>query len=317
MECAGTPLNRTSRVTQAKSLTGRLWFSPMYMQTALVFLILAIPCLARAQAGTSQIGSQDHRLPSDFEVASVKRNVDTPSGRVAFRTSTGGRLTAENMPLRLLIQRAYDVRSFQIAGAPSWMDSERYDIAARADGTVPEEQVAGPMLRALLEDRFGLKLHRETREMTVLNLTQTSGGKLTTSNTADCADVATETSPANLSTLPCHQVVLSVSPTAVRLRGNQASTEQLAVTLANILGRPVVDKTAFAGRFDLDLEVSTDGLEGIMNPLAMRGPTAAATDNMSPSLLTALPQQLGLKLTAGKGPVEVLVIEHVQRPSEN
>jgi uncharacterized protein (TIGR03435 family) len=79
----------------------------------------------------------------------------------------------------------------------------------------------------------------------------------------------------------------------------------------------VIDKAMFAGQFDLDVEVSTDGLDGIMDMLGIRGPTAAAPDNMSPSLLTALPQELGLKLTAGKGFVEVLVIEHVQRPSEN
>jgi uncharacterized protein (TIGR03435 family) len=112
-------------------------------------------------------------------------------------------------------------------------------------------------------------------------------------------------------------VVLSISPTAVRLRGKQASTGQLVVTLANILGRPVIDKTTFAGQFDLDVEVSMDGLDGIMDMLGIRSPTAPAPDNMSPSLLTALPQQLGLRLTAGKGPVDVLVIERVQRPSEN
>jgi uncharacterized protein (TIGR03435 family) len=247
----------------------------------------------------------------------VKRNSGTPSGRMAFQASAGGRLTAENMPLRLLIQRAYDVRPFQIVGAPSWIDSERYDIVAKADGAVPEKHVTGPMLRALLETRFSLKVHRETKELPVLNLTQTSGVKLTTSNTTDCADVAAQTSPADSSTLPCHEVVLSISPTAVRLRGKQASTGQLVVTLANILGRPVIDKATFGGQFDLDVEVSMDGLEGIMDMLGIRSPTAPAPDNMTPTLLTALPQQLGLKLTAGKGPVEVLVIEHVQRPSEN
>jgi uncharacterized protein (TIGR03435 family) len=236
---------------------------------------------------------------------------------MAFQASAGGRLTAENMPLRLLIQRAYDMRPFQIVGTPSWIDSERYDIVAKADGAIPENHVAGPMLRALLEDRFSLKQHRETRELTVLSLTQMSGGKLTTSNAADCADVTAQTSSADSSTLPCHEVVLSISPTAVRLRGRQASTGQLVVTLANILGRPVIDKTTLAGQFDVDMEVSMDGLEGIMEMLGIRSPNPPAPDNASPSILTALPQQLGLRLTAGKGPVEVLVIEHVQRPSGN
>jgi uncharacterized protein (TIGR03435 family) len=236
---------------------------------------------------------------------------------MAFQTSAGGRLTAENMPLRLLIQRAYDVRPFQISDGPSWIDAERYDIVAKADAAVPERHVVGPMLRALLEDRFGLKLHRELRELPVLNLTQKSGGKLTTSKTIDCADTGSAFSPAGSSTLPCHEVVLSISPTGARLRGEQASTGQLAVTLANILGRPVIDRTAFGGKFDLDVEVSLDGLDGILDVLGIRSPSAPASDNMMPSILTALPEQLGLKLTAGKGPVEVLVIEHVQRPSGN
>ena len=287
------------------------------MRTALIFVVLAIPCALRAQAGTSQLGSQNQQIPPVFEVASVKRNSSSASGRMAFQASAGGRLTAENMPLRLLIQRAYDVRPFQISDGPSWINTERYDIVAKGDGAVPEKHVVGPMLRALLEDRFRLKLHRETKELPVLNLTQTSGGKLTTSKTVDCADAAPAVSPTGSSALPCHEVVLSISPSGVRLRGEQASTGQLVVTLANILGRPVIDRTAFAGKFDLDVEVSLDGLEGIMDMLGIRSPTTQAPDNMIPSILTALPQQLGLKLTAGKGPVEVLVMEHVQRPSEN
>jgi uncharacterized protein (TIGR03435 family) len=229
---------------------------------------------------------------------------------MTFQVAAGGRLTAANMPLRLLIQRAYDVRRFQISDGPSWIDTDRYDIVAKAGVAVPEEHVAGPMLRALLEDRFKLRLHRQIKELPVLNLTQKSAGKLTTSKTVDCADAAP-------SALPCHEVVLSISPTGARLRGEQASTAQLAVTLANILGRPVIDRTAFGGKFDVDMEVSLDGLDGIMDVLGIRSPTAPASDNMVPSVLTALPEQLGLKLTAGKGPVEVLVIEHVQRPSEN
>jgi len=280
------------------------------MRTALVFVVLVIPCVVRAQG-------QNERLPSNFDVASVKRNSSTPSGRMTFQASAGGRLTAENMPLRLLIQRAYDVRPFQISDGPSWIDTERYDIVATADAVVPEKHVVGPMLRALLEDRFRLKLHRETRELPVLNLTQKSSGKLMTSKTVDCADAGPTVSPAGSSTLPCHEVVLSISPTGARLRGEQASTGQLAITLANILGRPVIDRTAFGEQFDLDVEVSLDGLDGIMDVLGIRSAAAPASDNMIPSVLTALPEQLGLKLTAGKGPVEVLVIEHVRRPSEN
>lgn len=108
-----------------------------------------------------------------------------------------------------------------------------------------------------------------------------------------------------------------MSPTGVRLRGEQANTGQLAVTLASILGRAVIDQTNFAGTFDLDVEVSLDGLDALMDALGVRSPTTQSPDNTAPSIFTALPQQLGLKLTAGRGPVELLVIDHVERPSEN
>jgi uncharacterized protein (TIGR03435 family) len=287
------------------------------MRTALFFVALAMPVSVRAQASTSQIDSREQQLPSDFEVASVKRNSNTPSGRMTFQASQGGRLTAENMPLRLLIQHAYGVRPFQISSGPSWIDSDRYDIVAQANGPVPEKHVVGPMLQSLLENRFSLRLHRQMKEVPILNLTQVASGKLTTSKTADCENAAPQASPAGTPAIPCHEVVLSISPTAARLRGEQANTGQLVVTLANILGRPVIDQTTSAGKFDLDVEVSLDGLEGILDALGIRSPNAQSPDNMMPSIFTALPQQLGLKLTAGRGPVEVLVIDHVERPSEN
>jgi uncharacterized protein (TIGR03435 family) len=281
------------------------------MRTALVLVFLALPCALRTQ--DPQLPS----TPSTFDVASVKRNPDTPAGRMTFQVSAGGRLTVENMPLRLLIQRAYGIRPFQISGGPAWIDSDRYDIAAKSDAPAPEKQVTGPMLQALLEDRFALKLRRETKALPVLNLTQTDGAKLTPSKKADCADAAADPSPTGPSPLPCHEVVLSISPTGARLRGEPANTAQFVFTLANILGQPVIDRTSFTGKFDLDLEVSLDGLDGLTDALGIRGATTQSPDSMVPSILTALPQQLGLKLTAGKGPVEVLVIEHVERPSGN
>jgi uncharacterized protein (TIGR03435 family) len=216
------------------------------------------------------------------------------------------------MPLRLLIQRAYGVRAFQISGGPAWIDSERYDISARTENAVPETELTGPMLQALLENRFRLKLHRVTKELRVLNLTETpAGAKLKKANAIDCADRESHSSSAPI-LLPCHEVVLSMSPTGARLRGEQAKTGQLVLTLASILGRPVIDKTKLTQDFDLDFEVSRDGLEGIMS-----FPTPQIADDAAPSINAALAQQLGLKLLPGKGPVEVLVIEHVEKPTEN
>jgi len=275
-----------------------------------------MPFSSPAQASKSQVDRQDQQLPASFDVASVKRNSNTPSGRMTFQP-TAGRLTIENLPLRLLIQRAYGVRSFQISGGPSWIDNERYDILAKTEGPVPEKQVAGPMLQTLLANRFRLRLHRETKELPTLKLIQVAGGKLTAPKTADCTNDVPEPLPPGASPLPCHEVVLAISPTGAKLRGKQATLGQLVFTLANILGRPVIDRTAFQGSFDVDLEVSMDGLEGIADMLGVRASSGQPPDNSVLSIFTALPQQLGLRLAPGKGPVEVLVIEHVERPSEN
>jgi uncharacterized protein (TIGR03435 family) len=263
------------------------------MRRASVFWIAATFSALHAQPG--------------FEVASVKRNPGAPPGHMTFQASPGGHLTVENMPLLLLIQRAYGVRAFQVAGGPSWIDADRYDIDAKAGHDVPEDQVTGPMLQALLENRCHLKVRREAREMPVLNLTQaTTGTRLTKSNAADCDP-----------TLPCHEVVLSISPAGARLRGQQATTAQLVFTLANIMGRPVLDQTALTQAFDLDLQVNLGSLDGIAGFGGLGASTIQTTDSQAPSILTALPQQLGLKLTPGKGPIEVLVIDHVDRPTEN
>jgi uncharacterized protein (TIGR03435 family) len=296
-----------------RRLSSSLPFSLSNMRTALVIVMLAVPGAMGGQA--RQIDPQDQQAPFSFDVASVKRNSSTPSGHMVFEASAGGRLTAENMPLRLLIQRAYGVRAFQISGGPSWIDTERYDIAAKVDRPATEKQVIGPMLQALLENRFKLRLHRETKELRVLNLTRTTAGaKLTKSSAADCADSQLHAAPTPTS-LPCHEVVLSISPTGARLRGEQATAGQLVVTLGNILGRPVIDKTALTQELDLDMEVSLEGLDGLAGFAGI--PTSQTADNIAPSILTALPQQTGLRLTPGRGPVEVLVIEHVERPGEN
>ena len=112
-------------------------------------------------------------------------------------------------------------------------------------------------------------------------------------------------------------MILSISPTGARLFGEQATTAQLVLTLANIIGRPVINNTGLTRQFDIDLEVSLQGLDGLVGLRALGTSTTVASDNMAPSILTALPQHLGLKLKPGKGPVEVLVIEHAEKPSEN
>jgi uncharacterized protein (TIGR03435 family) len=106
-----------------------------------------------------------------------------------------------------------------------------------------------------------------------------AGGRLTASKAADCTNDVPEPLPPGASALPCHEVVLAISPTGAKLREKQTTPGQLVFTLANILGRPVIDRTAFQGSFDVHLEVSMDGLEGIADKLGVRASSAQPSDN--------------------------------------
>jgi len=248
--------------------------------------------------------------PPAFEVASVKLN--TRGGGMVLRPQPGGRLTVENIPLRLLIQNAFDVRPFQISEGPGWIDSEHYDITAKAEGNPPPEQVMGPMLQALLRDRFQLRVHRETKELPVFTLVPARGGPKLQESTADCPDASALPAPGQRPPVPCGRVSLTMSPTGAWLEGRNAPRQRLVFTLSNILGRTVIDKTEFTGTFDIHLEVSLDeALSGFPGPLTRR------PDDSAPSVFTALQEQLGLRLEAGRGPVEILAIDKVERPTGN
>jgi uncharacterized protein (TIGR03435 family) len=262
--------------------------------------------------------AQDAASAPTFEVASVKLN--TRGGGMVLRPQPGGRLAVENFPLRLLIQNAYDVRPFQISGGPGWLDSERYDITAKAEGNPSVNQMMGPMLQALLRDRFQLRVHRETRELPVFTVVPAKGGiKLQESSEGDCADASVPPAPVpgQRPPVPCGRVAFTMSPNGAWLEGRNVPMQRLAFTLANILGRTVIDKTAFTGTFDMHLEVSLD--EALTGLTGHGGPGAPSTqpDVTAPSIFTAFQEQLGIKLEAGRGPVEILVIGNVARPTGN
>lgn len=221
-----------------------------------------------------------------------------------FQASPGGRLTVENMWLRLLMMNAWGVRDFQISGGPGWIDTDRFDISATSVGNPPVAEVTGPMLQNLLEERFSLKVHREKKELPVFVLTVARKGLN-----------LRESSPGACTEDTCGEIVLSMSQEGARIRGEKAGMEKLALTLSTILRQPVVDRTGFTGKFDIDLAVSTDDLAGpfVLGGVAFQVPA----DPSASSIFTALPRELGLRLEPGKGPVEVIVIDHVERPSAN
>ena len=259
-------------------------------------------------------------LKPHFEVASIKRNVGGLGG--GFNPLPGGRLTIENVPLRLLIQNAYDVFPFQVSAGPAWIDSDRYDMDAKADGNPSIPEMIGPMLAALLEDRFGLKVHRETKQLPVYTLAVAKGGLKLPESKAECwaeHDANGRPSPPPVPGKPplasCGRVMGGLSPSGGHLEGKSASVGSLIFTLSHLLGRTIIDKTGFTGTFDMHLEFARD--QALPGAPGGPAPGEFAADSSKPSIFTALQEQLGLKLESGKGPVEMLVIDHVEKPSEN
>lgn len=219
-----------------------------------------------------------------FDVVSLRRNI---RGGDASIDLNRGKLTMNNASLRTLIRSGYDIQNFQFAGGPSWLDSETYDVLATVDDRAEmSRDEYRAMIRAFLADRFQLKVHWETRQGDVYALVVAKNGpKLKVA-----ADPSKEP---GLDT--------NIAGHLGRMVGTNAPVFYLSTVLGNKLSRPVVDKTGLQGKYDWTLVWDPDP-----------GP-----DSTEPSIFTAVQEQLGLKLDAQKGPVQTLVIDSVERPSEN
>jgi len=278
-------------------------------------VVLLAPCLSLVIAAGA-VGAQApaSASPTTFEVASVKPNKSGET-RIRFETPPG-RLTALNVPLRFVIRQAYRLPESRIAGGPSWLDTDRFDILATAAGGAATSESIRQMLRTLLTDRFGLALHLETREMPtyVLALAR-SDGKLGPNLRRSSADCSGQTPRVANGRVQCGLMV-SQGPASASLRGGGTAPAELVRMLGDFLDRPLVDRTGLAGAFDLELQFTAD--RGAVPAAGVPGglTTAAAPDEI-PSVFTALREQLGLKLDAQRGSVEVLVIDRVSRPTED
>ena len=240
-----------------------------------------------------------------FEVASVKLNTSgVQSSRSHFQP--GGRYVVSNGTAERLFRNAYMVQPFQIVGAPDWLTADRFDIDAKANGNITVPQLQG-MLKTLLRERFSLVFHRETREMPVytLVLARADGrhGPSLKPSSFECSTMMngpppqTPAPPAANGLSPCGS-----STGSGRIISNGTSMAYFANNLSNVIGRTVVDRTGLRGDFDLSLIYT---------------PETAAAQPLSdmPSLFTAIQEQLGLKLESDRGPVEVFVIDRVERPT--
>lgn len=245
--------------------------------------------------------AQQQPRPS-FEVASIKPN-NSPSGNGGLRFDPGA-LTAENVGLRFLITWGYNVKMFQLTGGPGWMESAKFDIAAKAEGNASSERLR-LMLQSLLEERFKLQLRHETKIQSVYSLVPAKSGIKLRESRADCEALAREQQAGQLSRRNCG----TWSGSDHEFTGTKISMAQFVEGLSQMLEFPVIDKTGFAGNFDVRLAWS--GSDPVAAPDGVAGKTA------DPAIFTALREQLGLKLESAKGPVEVLVVDHLEHPSGN
>jgi uncharacterized protein (TIGR03435 family) len=245
---------------------------------------------ARGQAGPVAAAAAPEAV---FEVASIRENANPGDGRThIYRHPEDGQFVAVNASLRALLQFAFDLPDAQILNAPEMIAGRKYDVEAKA-GSAVDNWIHGldsdhaklakqQMVQALLAERFHLTAHQESRKLAVFALVAAKQG------------VKLQSAKSGAS--------FSLGNTHITDEG--ASMAVLAGQLGRLVGRPVVDETGLAGRFDFMLQWSTPE----------RGNTA---DAMGPSIFTALQEQLGLKLEPKKAPLPVLVVDHLEAPSDN
>jgi bla regulator protein BlaR1 len=257
-----------------------------------------------------------------FEVASIKPSAPNSGGLVPLPSSLrSGELRVSNITVRNLVTSAYNVFDFQISGGPSWISSERYDILAKparpegdtssqvlptnaADMTDDQRKVLQEQLRqrmqALLADRFNLAIHKESREEQVYAL------------------VAGKDGPKLLETKEGTPEAGRMMMGMGLLNGRGVALQTVADVLSTQIGRPVRDETGLHGRYDIRLEWTPDpGLGGPLGAAPPGGGGPPPSDPDKPSLFAAIQEQLGLRLVSRRVPVEIIVIDRVERPSEN
>ncbi|HEX4138285.1 MAG TPA: TIGR03435 family protein [Bryobacteraceae bacterium] len=249
-----------------------------------------------------------------FEVASVKPN--TSNAHTGYGRPTGGRFSATNTSLKALVALAYKLPPYEVFGAPGWVESARYDIDARAAETsIPDDQFR-LMLQALLADRFKLAAHTETRDEPIYTLTIVKTGlKAAKSKEGGCTPFTPGSTPPQPSQPPpCG--AMGVGPNF--LDGARITPAVMIRGLSDLLGRPVIDKTGYNEAFDFHLRFRMEGVASWGAGGFGRPELPPNNDDSDlPTIFTALRESLGMSLQAQRGPVEVLVIDRIEKPDEN
>lgn len=287
------------------------------------------------------------QAPPTFEVASIKLSAPpdpaNPLTMVPMMApGANGAIRASNLPLRLLIRAAYKLEDEQIIGGPPWQLSTKFDITAKPeDGAIATEDALRARLKALLADRFKLKTHTESREMSVSALTVArADGKLGPNlkpSTADCSNAQAEAqklgeeiqkNPGNalalMSQVKCGIVPIpspgtNGGPPQLTVRGMGQPIANLVSLVTQFTGRQVVDKTGLTGNYDFELQLPLD-MEVLRRVAGQAGINLPAGPNNlpaydGPAMTTIISERLGLKLDSQKAPVEVLVIDSAELPT--
>ncbi|MCU1236508.1 MAG: peptidase BlaR1 [Candidatus Solibacter sp.] len=286
-----------------------------------------VAALLSAAAPDMSFGQSTASAQPTFDVASVKECTGTEKPPPSI--SSPGRLSLGCWPLWRLIADAYVTFSSgkvdplnlpvprPIEGGPAWVNSARYSVDAKTEAPQTGAMMRGPLMQALLEDRFQLKIHRETREVSGYNMTVAQGGpKLRSTAEGSCNHVdPTDLTPqpnTNTGDKPwcLNATVKRTGPTQVF--DVHGMTLDVFSKLLHPDGLPVFDKTGLTGAFDIHLEWELDAAN---TPI----PDSGVASDPSPhiSAIVAMRQQLGLRLDHGKGPIELLVIDRVEKPSQN
>jgi uncharacterized protein (TIGR03435 family) len=276
------------------------------------FALMVFTGLAQTSSGVQRAAGR-----VVIEVASIRPSDPATCKEYPIMDNHGDRYDMRCVKTKFLIQTAFGVRDFQIAGGPIWIGSTQYDIAAKTESspnesgvsekrinelTDEERQSKGDRLRAMLQsllaERFQMRVRHEMKQLPVYLLVVANGGpklKISTKSSDDSG---------------------GLRPGPGFLAGNRIGVPFLSQTLSQIVGRPILDRTGLSGKYDFELKWTPDQ-SSANGPLGGSAPPLTATDPDRANIFTALQEQLGLKLNSAKGPVEVIVLEDIEKPSAN
>lgn len=319
-----------------------------FSKAALIVLVLAVAMLAGERPVQSQVESPENQSPEvlpKFDAISIKLHNGGPN--LGLNLARSGGHVELSADLRTLMILAYNLHSLSqaidtIVGMPNWGAAEGFDIEAEAPGnpTVDQKRL---MLQSLLADRFKMIVHRETRQLPIYALVLVRQGKLGPQLRPHVGDAACNASPGaqpaasatsnnspaalallDLQKFPCGRVaggfLLPGNHVQVWSGGRNVSMDTIAGGIGGMeyMDHPVLNRTGLAGNFDFTVEwdsrTDTEDLSAAPEPLE-RGPVS--NEPVGSSLLDAMREQLGLKLDSQKGPIDVIVIDHVEQPTQN